>query len=189
MRASTLHRLPGAHAEGIWCAAWISGSSQLLTGSVDEYVKLWETTAEPPTAQHTFSGYSLGAVALSVDASGQYAACNALDGTIRVWDPAAAESKFNIETLPTESWGVALGPVSADAMRVAVAGGSKEVVTIYKAGAEDPAVEATLALPAVSALRCGWDWACATLRGARERERERKKKREGTPFRKTDACN
>lgn len=150
MRASTLHKLPGAHAEGIWCAAWIPGTSQLLTGSVDEQVKLWDVSSDPPATQHTFAGYSLGAVSLSVDASGQLAACSALDSVIRVWDPAAAESKFNIETLPTESWGIAFGPVTAEAVRVAVASGSKEVVTVYKAGAEDPVPEITLALPAVS---------------------------------------
>lgn len=148
MRASILHKLPGAHAEGIWCAAWIPGTSQLLTGSVDEQVKLWDVSADPPSTQHTFAGYSLGAVALSVDATGQFAACSALDSIVRVWDPAAAESKFNIEALPTESWGVAFGPTSPDAVRVAVAGGSKGVVTVFAAGAEDPTAEATLALPA-----------------------------------------
>jgi WD40 repeat protein len=118
---------------------------------VDEQVKLWDVTGNDPpsTPAHTFAGYSLGAVSLSVDATGQFAACNALDSIVRVWDPAAAESKFNIEALPTESWGVAFGPVSADAVRIAVAGGSKEVVTVYRAGAEDPAPEATLSLPAV----------------------------------------
>lgn len=149
MRASTLHKLPGAHGEGIWCATWIPGTSQLLTGSVDETVKLWDVTSDPPATQHTFSGYSLGAVSLAVDASGQYAAANALDSCVRVWDPAAAESKFNIEALPTESWGVAFGPVTPEAVRVAVAGGSKECVTVFRAGAEDPVAEATLALPAV----------------------------------------
>jgi WD repeat-containing protein 61 len=149
MRASTLHKIPGAHGEGIWCAAFIPGTSQLLTGSVDEFVKLWDISADPPTAQHTFTGHSLGAVSLAVDASGSSVACCALDSTVRVWDPAAAESKFNIESLPTESWGVAFGPSTRDAVRVAVAGGSKEVVTIYRGGAEDPVAEATLALPAV----------------------------------------
>jgi hypothetical protein len=222
MRASTLHKLPGAHAEGIWCATWIPGTASLLTGSVDEHVKMWDAAAEPqPTAQHTFSGYSLGAVSLSVDASGQYAACrwggyrwgvcgcgdlgflrrrclqqpakkalhaalrprgppllpspaplpspetltgnSALDSVVRVWDPAAAESKFNIESLPTESWGVAFGPVTGDAMRVAVAGGSKEAVTIYRGGAEEPVAEATLALPPVGGAGQGL-WA-AELRG------------------------
>jgi hypothetical protein len=68
---------------------------------------------------------------------------------VRVWDPAAAESKFNIESLPTESWGVAFGPTTGDALRVAVAGGSKEGVTVYRGGVEEPVAEATLALPPV----------------------------------------
>lgn len=42
MRLSLLHRLEQAHEDSIWTAAWAAGSNVLVTGSVDESVKLWQ---------------------------------------------------------------------------------------------------------------------------------------------------
>ncbi|KAI8469307.1 MAG: WD40 repeat-like protein [Monoraphidium minutum] len=150
MRASTLHKLTAAHAEGIWCATWIPGTSQLLTGSVDEYVKLWDLSgAEAPAGPlHSFTGHSLGAVALATDATGTLAACSALDSLVRVWEPASGDTRFSIEAAPTETWGVAFGPVTDEAARLAVAGGSREIVALHRGGsADEREPEAKLALP------------------------------------------
>ena len=159
MRLSTLHKEAGAHGEGIWSLAWVPGTSQLLTGSLDELVKRWDasSTAEGKLQQlNVFSGFSLGAVALAVDAGGQYAACSSLDSFVRIWDLATSESHITIPSAPTEAWGVALGPCGGGALRVAVAGGSKEAVTLFKARAGDePEAEATLQLPAPAAATDG----------------------------------
>lgn len=41
MRFSLLQRLENAHDDSVWTATW-SSNNVLLTGSVDESVKLWE---------------------------------------------------------------------------------------------------------------------------------------------------
>lgn len=156
MRLSTLHKETGAHAEGIWSLAWVPGTSQLLTGSLDEHVKRWDassTGGEGSLQQlNVFSGFSLGAVSVAVDAAGQYAACSSLDSFVRVWELATTESHVTIQSAPTEAWGCAFGPCGGGALRIAVAGGSKESVTVFRAAAGDEAeAEATMQLPAADA--------------------------------------
>jgi WD40 repeat protein len=65
-RLTTIHRVP-AHHEGVWSLAWVPGGSgsQLLTGSVDERVKLWEDKSDSLAEVHAYSGYALGVVSVT----------------------------------------------------------------------------------------------------------------------------
>ena len=110
VRANSLHKFE-AHGEGVWCLAWVPGSStRLLTGSVDETVKSWDVEADKTAMSHNYLGHTLGAIALAAEPSGQYAASSALDSTIRIWNLETHSTKSIIETPPTETWGIAFGP-------------------------------------------------------------------------------
>jgi hypothetical protein len=52
MRLSLLQRLEDAHDDSVWAAAWAPNSNTLVTGSVDESVKLWQESGDTLEQQH-----------------------------------------------------------------------------------------------------------------------------------------
>jgi WD repeat-containing protein 61 len=54
MRVTALHKTL-AHEEGVWSVAWVPGSAQVLTGSVDESVKLWKDDEEGIKLVHSYT--------------------------------------------------------------------------------------------------------------------------------------
>lgn len=88
-RVQLTHKQEDAHDDGIWCSTWVPDSSSLVTGSIDESVRVWtvvEEDQETVEAAHTYTGHTLGVVSVAVDGSGTYAASSALDSFIRVWN-------------------------------------------------------------------------------------------------------
>ena len=95
MRLTRTLKLDDAHEDAVWCCAWVPGTRTLVTGSVDESVKVWDVASAPaPDAPasaapleptHTYTGHTLGAVSVAVDATGRYAASASLDSFVRVW--------------------------------------------------------------------------------------------------------
>eukprot|EP00775_Hariotina_reticulata_P004809 gene4809-5057_t len=146
MRANTLQKVQ-AHDEGVWATAWVPGQSQLITGSVDESIKLWQTAEDKLECAHTFKGQALGVIAVDVDPSGAYAVSSSLDSAVRVIGLEDKALKHMVERQPTESWGTAFGVVTPESMQIAVAGGSKGQAFTYKGGAEEPALQLTMDLP------------------------------------------
>ncbi|KAL7747518.1 Ski complex subunit Rec14 [Sorochytrium milnesiophthora] len=91
---TTLGVRENAHDDGVWAVTWAHNSNRLLTGSVDDLVKLWAgDTLEP---LHTFHGHELGVI--SVDS---------LDSKIRIWDLEAKMIHRTIECGPVEVWTLA----------------------------------------------------------------------------------
>ena len=45
MRLSLLSKVENAHEDSIWAAAWSPATHMLMTGSVDESVKMWAESA------------------------------------------------------------------------------------------------------------------------------------------------
>jgi WD40 repeat protein len=43
-----------AHDEGVWSAVWVPNSSRMLTGSLDETVKSWESTPDSMSMRHSY---------------------------------------------------------------------------------------------------------------------------------------
>lgn len=164
MRATSLLKT-AAHDEGVWATAWLSGSSSLLTGSVDETVKQWSVADDKLECVHTFSGHALGVISLDVDPSGSYAASSSLDSMIRVFGIEDRAMKHLLERPPTESWRTVFGAVTPQSTQLAVAGGSTGRVFTYRGSSEEPALEATLDLPQVCWCVCRWFGAsnCQTL--------------------------
>ncbi len=155
MRLTTLHKTV-AHEEGVWSTAWVPGSSKLLSGSVDESVKVWEDAADGLRFVHTYQGHTLGVVSVAVDSTGEFAASSSLDSIIRVWSLADHSTTALIEAATTETWSVAFKPRQpSDPLLVAVAGGTRGAVLLWKMGREEMAeVAAELFLPTVRGRWC-----------------------------------
>jgi WD40 repeat protein len=137
MRITTLDKKADAHEEGIWSAVWVPNSHRLLTGSVDETIKVWDASDEKLQFVHTLSGFSLGVISLAVDALGSYGAASALDSNIRMWDLSTYETKHIYDLPPTELWCIAAGPSSDGSTTLAAAGGSTHKVLVYTSSADD----------------------------------------------------
>lgn len=88
-RLTVRNKQEDAHEDAIWCATWVPNSSDLITGSVDESVKIWTVVdGDPETVEqsHSYVGHTLGVVSVAIDVTGTYAASSALDSFIRVWN-------------------------------------------------------------------------------------------------------
>lgn len=150
VRATTLQKV-AAHDEGVWAVAWLPGHSQLLTGSVDESVKLWSSAEDKLESTHTYTGHALGVISLDVDPTGTYAVTSSLDSMVRVFGIEDRTMKHLLERPPTETWRTVFGAVTPESTQLAVAGGSKGQVYTYRGSSEEPGLELTLDLPQVRA--------------------------------------
>jgi WD repeat-containing protein 61 len=163
VRATTLQKV-AAHDEGVWAVAWLPNSTQLLTGSVDESVKLWSLGESSLEASHAYTGHALGVINLDVSPQGDNAITSSLDSMVRVFSIEDRTVKHILERPPTETWQTVLGAVTPESTQLAVAGGSKGHVCTYSCGStEVPDLQLTLGLPQVcvadaafGALVCIW---------------------------------
>ena len=68
MKLSSLKQLEKAHDDGVWAAAWAPATEAspqlLLTGSVDETVKIWRGDELEPVRTNT--GHALGACCIVI---------------------------------------------------------------------------------------------------------------------------
>lgn len=146
MKLSLLNKT-AAHDEGVWSASWIPGSKHLLTGSVDENVKLWEETESALQFRHTYTGHTLGVISVIVDATGTFAASSALDSFIRVWNLQDHSTHAVLEQPPTETWGIAFGKCEGSVAELAAAGGSRGVISLWRLSTTALSEVAQLPLP------------------------------------------
>lgn len=56
MRLSLLQKHENAHEDSVWTAAWAPDGSTLVTGSVDESVKLWNEAGDTLEQKHQLVG-------------------------------------------------------------------------------------------------------------------------------------
>ncbi|PRW33530.1 WD repeat-containing 61 [Chlorella sorokiniana] len=145
MRLSLLQKQENAHDDSVWACAWAPGSNTLVTGSVDESVKLWQEAGDTLEQRHHLVGLSLGVVGVSVDGSGQYGAAASLDSYVTVWSMVDYSTVHQFtEIPPSETWGLAFAPPAAggdDKLLLAVAGGSSNSVRILDVNAKAEAVK------------------------------------------------
>ncbi|EIE22794.1 WD40 repeat-like protein [Coccomyxa subellipsoidea C-169] len=140
-RLTLIHKKEDAHDDAIWCSTWVPNSSALISGSVDESVKIWtildEQQPEVMEESHTYVGHTLGVVSVAIDVTGTYAASSALDSFIRIWNLQDNSTKAVIETPPSETWQIKFHPAS-DTLIVAAAGGSSSKVALWSAEDAEP---------------------------------------------------
>ncbi|PSC74984.1 WD repeat-containing 61 [Micractinium conductrix] len=157
MRASLLSRTEAAHDDSVWGCAWSpAGVSTLVTGSVDESVKLWSEAGDSLEQKHHLVGLSLGVVGVDVDGTGQYGAASSLDSYVTVWSMGDYSTVHQFTNIPpSETWGLAFAPAGAAGgsdgsdggpkLLLAVAGGSANCVRLLDVTAQGEA--AVLAMP------------------------------------------
>lgn len=144
MRISTRHTLKDAHEEGAWACCWVPGTRSVLTGAVDETVKLWTSSDDGLSIEKTYhgqAGHTLGVVSVSVDPTGEWAASSALDSYVRVWSlKDQNQERALLESMPTEVWSVAFSPTS-DKCIIAAAGGTTGKVKVWDITAMTPGIK------------------------------------------------
>jgi WD repeat-containing protein 61 len=130
MKVNSLKNVAGAHNDGIWAAAWAPSTDSrpglLITGSVDETVKLWR--GDELECERTNTGHSLGVVAVAAHPGGRIAASTSLDSFVRVFDIDSNATVTTLEAPPSEAWLMQFDPKGE---LLAVAGGGSCSVKIW----------------------------------------------------------
>jgi len=144
MKINSLKNLAGAHNDGIWAAAWSPATDShpglLITGSVDETVKLWK--GDELELDRTNTGHSLGVVAVAAHPGGTIAASTSLDSFVRVWEVDSNATVTTLETPPSEAWLMQFDPKGEV---LAVAGGGSCSVKLWNTATWK--LEQSLAVP------------------------------------------
>ncbi|XP_047309194.1 WD repeat-containing protein VIP3 [Impatiens glandulifera] len=130
MKLAGIKSVENAHDESIWAATWIPAtetrSSLLLTGSLDETVKLWRPDELERVS--TSTGHCLGVVSVAAHPSGVLAASASLDSFIRVFDVDQKNTIATLEAPPSEVWQMQFHPKGTI---LAVAGGGSATVKLW----------------------------------------------------------
>ncbi|VEN50255.1 unnamed protein product, partial [Callosobruchus maculatus] len=134
---SVLLKKENAHDESIWSCAWgrYSGEKKkkndddhqddksrdsimsdeppidyIVTGGVDDLVKVWELQDDRLILKHNLEGHSLGVVSVAISNNGKMCASSSLDSSMRIWDLEKGEKITNIDVGPLDLWTVAFSP-------------------------------------------------------------------------------
>ena len=112
MKLAGLKSIENAHDESVWAAAWVPATESrpalLLTGSLDETVKLW--MPDELVLQQNNTGHCLGVVAVAAHPSGIIAASASLDSFVRVFDVDTNATIATLEAPPSEVWQMQFDP-------------------------------------------------------------------------------
>ncbi|OAY27087.1 WD repeat-containing protein VIP3 [Manihot esculenta] len=130
MKLAGLKSIENAHDESVWAATWVPATTSrpalLLTGSLDETVKLWKP--DELHLERTNTGHCLGVVAVAAHPSGIIAASASLDSFVRVFDVDTNASIATLEAPPSEVWQMQFDPKGTT---LAVAGGGSASVKLW----------------------------------------------------------
>ncbi|CAH1260001.1 unnamed protein product [Diabrotica balteata] len=136
---SVLHKKDNAHDECIWSCFWgryapekkkkseddNQGDDEksrdsilsdepptdyIVTGGVDDLVKVWELQDDRLVLKHNLEGHSLGVVSVAVSHNGKLCASSSLDSSMRIWDLEKGEKIANVDVGPVDLWTVAFSP-------------------------------------------------------------------------------
>lgn len=113
----TMYKLFGkaekAHADAIWSVKWTKNTNLLVTGSVDETVKVWDPTALDQKERHAFDKHDLAVVSVATSGDGALAASSCMDGFIRILDLESGDQQQEINAGAVEAWTVDWHPTRA----------------------------------------------------------------------------
>jgi WD repeat-containing protein 61 len=99
-----------AHDEGIWSVIWTKATNRIITGSLDDKLKIWNS--DHYTLASTLTGHSLGIVSLTTSQQGLEFASSSLDNQFRIWDLKLAIPSIIhvINAGSAEAWKIAFSP-------------------------------------------------------------------------------
>ncbi|KAA0187322.1 WD repeat-containing protein 61 [Fasciolopsis buskii] len=105
-----------AHDEGIWCCAWgkhqINGTEYVVTGALDNGLKLWKWMDDHLEFFRACEGHRLGVISVDISANGTMAASSSQDNQIRFWDLESGRLLKTYEGNPADTWTIAFSPDS-----------------------------------------------------------------------------
>jgi len=118
---SLLNKKENDHNEPIWTCCWPRHEAEqidyIVTGSLDNFGKIWRWDDIDLKPLHNLEGHQLGVVSAVSSQDGLRVATSSIDCTIRVWDPMTGLPLFStIDAGPVDSWTVTLTP---DGVRLA----------------------------------------------------------------------
>ena len=105
-------RKTAAHDDSIWAVAWPT-DDKLITGSIDETVKVWRASEDgnaPLEVSSTMPGHFLGVVSVSASKDGHLSAVSSLDGRVKIWNLQEKVIQKTIDPGPVEAWTVDFHP-------------------------------------------------------------------------------
>ncbi|KAJ8912454.1 hypothetical protein NQ315_002820, partial [Exocentrus adspersus] len=82
----------------------------IVTGGVDDLVKVWVLQDDRLVLKHKLEGHSLGVVSVAISNSGKLCASSSLDSSMRIWDLEKGEKIANVDVGPVDLWTVAFSP-------------------------------------------------------------------------------
>ncbi|GAB4837746.1 WD repeat-containing protein vip3 [Ancistrocladus abbreviatus] len=130
MKLAGLKTVESAHDDSVWCATWVPATETrpalLLTGSLDETVRLWK--GDELVLERTNSGHCLGVVSVAAHPLGVIAASASLDSFVRVFNVDTNNTVATLEAPPSEVWQMQFDPKGNI---LAVAGGSSTSVKLW----------------------------------------------------------
>uniref|UniRef100_A0A3B3SPN3 Superkiller complex protein 8 n=1 Tax=Paramormyrops kingsleyae TaxID=1676925 RepID=A0A3B3SPN3_9TELE len=113
---SILFKQEHAHDDAIWSTAWMKSkmdnSETIVTGSLDDMVKVWKWSDEKLELQWTLEGHQLGVVSVDISQNGAIAASSSLDAHIRLWELDTGKQIKSMDAGPVDAWTVAFSPDS-----------------------------------------------------------------------------
>lgn len=144
MKIAGLKSVENAHDESVWAAAWVPATESrpalLLTGSLDETVKLWRP--DELALERTNAGHFLGVVSVAAHPSGVIAASASIDSFVRVFDVDTNATIATLEAPPSEVWQMQFDPKGTT---LAVAGGGSASIKLWDTATWK--LTATLSIP------------------------------------------
>ncbi|KAK1280833.1 Anaphase-promoting complex subunit 4 [Acorus gramineus] len=131
MKLAGLKSVENAHDESIWAVDWVPATDRrpalLLTGALDETVRLWKPD-ELSREGTPLGGHCLGVVSVAAHPSGAIAASASLDSFVRVFDVDSGATIATLEAPPSEVWGMRFDPKGNT---LAVAGGGSASIKLW----------------------------------------------------------
>ncbi|GMY36355.1 WD repeat-containing protein VIP3 [Fagus crenata] len=144
MKLAGLKSIENAHDESVWAATWVPATETrpalLMTGALDETVKLW--SSDELILERTNTGHSLGVASVAAHPSGHIGASASLDSFVRVFDVDTNATIATLEAPPSEVWQLRFSP---EGSTLAVAGGGSASIKLWDTATWSPV--ATLPIP------------------------------------------
>lgn len=151
---SLLHKQELAHEESIWSVAWGRTSDSepkiqeeadpdasaefpattenakdfIVTGSLDDTVKVWDLEDNRLQLRQQLSGHSLGVVSVAVSSDGKTIASSSLDSGLCIWKTETGQLLNQAALGPVDLWTVAFSPCD----KFVISGSHEGKISLYR---------------------------------------------------------